>query len=64
MKTILSTFLALTLLLGAALIGTTSNGFAATKDGKSSTKKGRGKNRSGSLRNPGRKKTNIPKNRN
>jgi hypothetical protein len=64
MKTILSTFLGLTLLMGAALISTPSTGFAATKDGKSSTKKGRGKNRSGAQRNPGRKKTNIPKNPN
>jgi hypothetical protein len=63
MKTILSTFLALTLLLGAALIGT-STGVAATKDGKSSTRKGHGKNRSGPQHNAGRKKTNIPKNPN
>ena len=61
MKTILSSFLALTLLLGA--MATTSVAFAATK--KSSTKKGsRGKNRSGTQRNAGRKKTNIPKNTN
>jgi len=60
MKTILSSFLALTLLMGAS-----STGFAATKNGKSSTKKGsRGKNRSGTQRNAGRKKTNIPKNTN
>jgi hypothetical protein len=64
MKTILSTFLALTLLLGAALIATTSTGVAATKDGKSSTKKGHSKNRSGPQHNAGRKKTNIPKNPN
>jgi hypothetical protein len=60
MKTILSSFIAFTLLMG-----TTSASFASTKNSKSSTKKGsRGKNRSGTQRNAGRKKTNIPKNPN
>jgi hypothetical protein len=60
MKTILSSFLAITLLLGIVPAG-----LAATKNGKSSTSKGsRGKNRSGTQRNAGRKKTNIPKNPN
>lgn len=57
MKIILSAFLALTLLTGA-----TSTAFAGTKS--YSHKSSRGKSRSGSQRNPGRQKTNIPKNKN
>jgi len=65
MKTILSSFLALTLLMGATLMDTTSSAFASTKNSRGSSKKGnRGKSRSGSQRNPGRQKTNIPKNKN
>jgi hypothetical protein len=63
MKTILSSFLALILLMGATLIAT-PDAFASTKNGKGSKNGSRGKSRSGSQRNPGRKKTNIPKNPN
>ncbi|HXA68609.1 MAG TPA: hypothetical protein VNV82_25830 [Bryobacteraceae bacterium] len=58
MKTILSSFLTLTLLVGASSLA-----FAKTS-GSSSKKGNRGKSRSGSQRNPGRQKTNIPKNKN
>jgi hypothetical protein len=64
MKTILSSFLALTLLTGAMLIGTRPAAFASTKNSKGSKNGSRGKSRSGSQRNPGRQKTNIPKNKN
>ena len=57
MKTILSGFLALTLLTGA-----TSVAFARAQS--YSHKSSRGKSRSGSQPNPGRKKTNIPRNKN